>query len=553
MIVRFRDLRIAVRLGLLGVILLAATVIVGLGGWRGLTRTHELQVRSATTAAQFAAAVDAARIAQVDFKKQVQEWKDLLLRGADAVSFKKYHEAFIAQAHAVDRDLAALKRQMSELGLDTRGVDSAIATHADLGTKYLAAIGHYDAKDEKSVHVVDALVVGIDRAPTAAIDGLVAEMKHEAEAASARIDEQSRAAFGEACMLLVSVVLSAMVAGAVLVWLLAYSITAPLGRAVKVAEAVAEGDLSTEIVAAGGDETGKLLCALAAMNGQLRNVVSVIRAGSTEISASTRQIASGNQDLSQRTSEQAAALEETASSMQSFTNSVNANATRARDASRLAKSASDIARQSGTAMSEAVGAMTQVQDVASRITEITETMDRIATQTHILALNASVEAARAGEAGKGFNIVAAEVQALARSSRTASSEIRALIEESVTIIENGTQIISRTESMVGKLLDSVADVTETVESIATLSMEQADGILQVNRAVRQMDEVTQNNAALVEEAAAAADTVQLRARSLVQSVEFFKLSSQETAHGSAVPGASQASTPMALRPRLEAA
>lgn len=528
---RFRDLRIAVRLGLLGVILLTATVIVGLGGWRGLTRTHDLQVRSTETAARFAAAVDTARVAQVDFKKQVQEWKDLLLRGADPAVFNKQHDAFVTQAHAVDMDLATLKREMGELGLDTHGVDTAIATHADLGTKYLAAIQHYDAKDEKSVHVVDGLVKGIDRAPTAAIDGLVAGMKHEADAASKRISEQSSAAFRQACMLLASVVLSAMIAGAALVWLLAYSITVPLGRAVKVAEAVAEGDLSTDIAATSRDETGKLLTALAVMNTQLRNVVGVIRAGSTEISASTRQIAMGNQDLSQRTSEQAAALEETASSMQAFTNSVNANAMRANEASRLAKSACDIARQSGAAMSEAVGAMTQVQDVASRITEITETMDRIATQTHILALNASVEAARAGEAGKGFNIVAAEVQALARSSRTASSEIRALIEESVTIIGSGTQVISQAESMVGKLLDSVDDVTETVASIAALSVEQADGIQQVNSAVRQMDEVTQHNAALVEEAAAATGSVQMRARLLVESVEFFKLDGKQAAHG----------------------
>lgn len=529
MTLRFRDLRIAVRLGLLGVILLTATVIVGLGGWHGLTRTHDLQVRSTQIAARFAAAVDTARVAQVDFKKQVQEWKDLLLRGADAAVFNKQHDAFIVQAHAVDTDLATLKREMGELGIDTHGVDVAIATHADLGKQYLSAIQHYDAKDEKSVHVVDGLVKGIDRAPTTAIDGLVAGMKHEAEAASKRIDEQSSAAFQQACMLLASVVLSAMIAGAILVWLLAYSITAPLGRAVKVAEAVAEGDLSSEIATTSRDETGKLLAALAAMNAQLRNVVSVIRAGSTEISASIRQIAIGNQDLSQRTNEQAAALEETASSMQSFTNSVNTNATRANEASRLAKSASDVARQSGAAMSEAVGAMTQVQDVAGRIAEITETMDRIATQTHILALNASVEAARAGEAGKGFNIVAAEVQSLARSSRTASSEIRALIEESVTIIGSSTQIISHAESMVGKLLDSVADVTETVESIASLSQEQANGIQQVNSAVRQMDEVTQNNAALVEEAAAATGSVQMRARSLVESVEFFKLDGKQMA------------------------
>lgn len=549
---RFRDFPIAVRLGLLGVVMLAATVIVGFGGWRGLVRTHDLQVRSAETAAQFAAVVDTARVAQVDFKKQVQEWKDLLLRGGDAEKFKKYHDAFVAQAHAVDADLATLKHQMAELGLDTQGVDNALATHAELGEKYLAAIQHYDAKDEKSVHVVDGLVAGIDRAPTTAIDALVAGMKKEADAASKRIDIQSRAAFSEACMLLASVVLCAMIAGALLVWLLAYSITTPLSRAVKVAQAVAEGDLSTEVVATSRDETGRLLAALGVMNKQLRNVVSVIRAGSTEISASTRQIAAGNQDLSARTSEQAAALEETSSSMQEFTTNLNTNAVRAHEARRLAESASHTALQSGAAMSEAVDAMTHVQNVANRITEITETMDRIATQTHILALNASVEAARAGEAGKGFNIVAAEVQGLARSSRTASREIRTLIEESVTIIASGTQIIGRAESMVGKLLNSVDDVTKTVDAIATLSMEQASSIQQVNRAVHQMDEVTQNNAALVEEAAAAADTVQVRARSLVESVEFFKLGGKEATGDSMAP-THRVESKLLSRPQLEAA
>lgn len=542
---RFRDLRIAVRLALLGVVMLTAAIIVGFGGWRGLVRTHDLQVRSTETAAKFAAAVDTARIAQVDFKKQVQEWKDLLLRGSDAGNFKKYHDAFIEQSNAVDTDLTALKQQMAELGIKTDGVDAAVATHTELGTKYLAAIEHYDAKDAKSVHVVDGLVAGIDRAPTTAIDGLVAGMKKDAAAASKQIDVESNQAFNDACILLATVVLCAMVAGAILIWLLAYSITAPIARAVKVAQAVAEGDLSTPVVVNSHDETGKLLAALDTMNSQLRQVVNTIRASSTEISASTRQIASGNQDLSARTSEQAAALEETSASMQEFTNSVNANAIRAHEASRMAGSVTDVARQSGAAMSDAVNAMTQVQDVANRINEITETMDRIATQTHILALNASVEAARAGEAGKGFNIVAGEVQALARSSRTASSEIRKLIEESVTIIGSSTQMISHAESMVGKLLGSVDNVTDTVNTIATQSTEQAHNIQQVNRAVQQMDEVTQRNAALVEEAAAAADTVQVRARSLVESVAFFKLGDNKkdfakpvTARSSTLPSAS---------------
>lgn len=548
---RFRDLRIALRLALLGVVMLIAAIIVGLGGWRGLVRTHDLQVRSTDTAAKFAAAVDTARVAQVDFKKQVQEWKDLLLRGSDPDNFKKYHDAFVEQSDAVNTDLARLKQQMAALGIKTDGVDQAVATHAELGTKYLAAIEHYDAKDAKSVHVVDGLVAGIDRAPTTAIDGLVAGMKQDAATASKRIDVESSQAFNAACMLLATVLLCAMAAGTILIWLLAYSITAPIARAVKVAQAVAEGDLSTQVVVDSRDETGKLLAALDSMNGQLRQVVNTIRAGSTEISASTRQIASGNQDLSARTSEQAAALEETSASMQEFTNSVNANAIRAHEASRMAGSVTDVARQSGTAMSDAVSAMTQVQDVANRINEITETMDRIATQTHILALNASVEAARAGEAGKGFNIVAGEVQALARSSRTASSEIRKLIEESVTIIGSSTQMISHAESMVGKLLGSVDNVTDTVNTIASQSSEQAHNIQQVNRAVQQMDEVTQRNAALVEEAAAAADTVQVRARSLVESVAFFKL--DESRKEAAKVVATRASIRSSGSPELAAA
>ncbi|MFK2877081.1 methyl-accepting chemotaxis protein [Rhodanobacter hydrolyticus] len=524
---RLRDLRIALRLGLLGFVMLVATAVVGFGGWQGLERTHELQIRATHTATAFAAAVDTARVAQVDFKKQVQSWKDTLLRGATPEAFKKYHDQFGTSSQAVDRDLASLKQQMTALGLDSRGVDAALSTHAELQKRYEDALQKYNGSKPESVHVVDALVAGMDRPPTDAIDALVAGMKDQAAAEGRSIDAESEDAYRGAWHLLAAVVFCALVACTLLIWLLAYSITMPIHRAVKMAEAVADGDLRTRIESASRDETGQLLAALDRMNRQLLQVVGTIRKGSHEISSSTNQIASGNHDLSSRTSEQAAALEETAASMQEFTESVNANAMRAQQAAQLAAGASNVARESGAAMSEAVKAMERVQDVSGRINEITETMAKIATQTHILAINASVEAAHAGEAGKGFNVVASEVQSLARSSRAASDQIRALIEESISIIDGSTQRIGHAEAMVGKLLGSVDEVVDTVNSIALQSREQATGIQQVNQAVSQMDEVTQSNAALVEEAAAAAEAVQLRAGSLVRSVAFFKVDEEE--------------------------
>ncbi|BFI95296.1 MAG: methyl-accepting chemotaxis protein [Rhodanobacter sp.] len=525
---RLRDLRIALRLGLLGLVMLLATAVVGYGGWRGLQRTHELQIRATRTATAFAAAVDTARVAQVDFKKQVQNWKDTLLRGASPVAFKKYHDEFIERSHAVDQDLLSLKQQMTALGVDNRGVDAALATHAELQKRYDAALLKYDGKKPETTHVVDSLVAGMDRPPTNAIDALVAGMKDKAAADGRSIEAESERAYLGAWHLLAAVVLCALVACALLIWLLAYSITMPIQRAVKVAEAVADGDLRMRIEAASRDETGQLLAALDRMNRQLLQVVGTIRKGSNEISSSTHQIASGNHDLSSRTSQQAAALEETAASMQEFTESVNTNASRAQHAAQLAAGASDVARESGAAMGEAVQAMKRVQEVSGRINEITGTMARIASQTQILAINASVEAAHAGAAGKGFNVVASEVQSLARSSRAASDQIRSLIEESISIIAGSTERIGHAESMVGKLLGSVEHVVDTIGSIARQSQEQAAGIQQVNQAVRQMDEVTQSNAALVEEAAAAAEAVQSRAGSLVRSVAFFKLDDSDS-------------------------
>jgi methyl-accepting chemotaxis protein len=515
--------RIATRLAALGLLLLLATLLVGAEGWRGLARTHAFQVQAAQTSQAYATAADTARIAQVDFKRQVQEWKDLLLRGGDVAEFDKHRKAFIAMADAVRGDLGRLRAQMAALGLPLDGVDDALKVHAGLRETYVAALARYSSAHPDSAHVVDGLVKGIDRAPTAAIDGIVERVRAASASSARQLEAASRTVYHDVLVLLAVVAGLAVFLGVVTTLLLARSITRPIAHAVVVAEAVAGGDLSSEIHAEGRDETAHLLQAMARMNTQLRGVVAGIRQGAHEISQATGEIAEGNLDLSSRTSEQAAALEETASSMQEFTSGVHANAANAREARTAAEQSLRGAREGEVAMHDAIDAMDRIMAVSGRITDITETIERIASQTHILALNAAVEAARAGDAGKGFHIVAGEVRLLAAHSKAAAGQIRVLVEASGEAIATGTQRIAHAGDRIETLAHDVDRVTHAVRAIATLSDTQASGILQVNEAVRQIDEVTQSNSALVEEAAAAADAVKMRAAALVESVAYFRL------------------------------
>lgn len=526
---RLNRFRIGLRLAALGSLLLMATALVGLGGWAGLSRMYRFQTEATTTSAAYARAADDARVAQVEFKKQVQEWKDLLLRGADPAAYAKYRGAFLARSQEVHKDLTALRGRLQALGSNVAGVDQALATQAELQRAYLSALGQFDGKNPQSAHVVDGLVKGIDRAPTQAIDGIVAQVQRDQANAVQRIDRDSLADYRLACWMLLAITVCATLSGAFVTVLLTRSITLPIGRAVSLAEAVAAGDLSSSIRAEGEDETAKLLAALARMNHQLHDVVTRIRGGARDISAATVQIAAGNTDLSARTSEQAAALEETVSSMQEFTRTVRANADGARGAQERAQVSLDAAQETRAAMDHAVDAMTLIGEASHRISEITDMLDRLAMQSHILALNATVEAARAGEAGKGFNIVAGEVRALASQSKAAAREIRELVAQSAATVETGADRISRAGQLIRELGQSVEGVSGVVGTIALVSNDQATDIDQVNRAIRQIDLVTQSNSALVEEAAAAAEAVKSRAQELVQSVAFFRLGTDEEA------------------------
>jgi methyl-accepting chemotaxis protein len=285
---------------------------------------------------------------------------------------------------------------------------------------------------------------------------------------------------------------------------------------------IAQGDLTVPVDLKNNDQSS-LLYAIKAMRDSIATIVGQVRSGTDTIATASSQIAAGNIDLSSRTEEQASSLEETASSMEELTSTVKQNADNARQANQLAVSASEVALKGGVVVSQVVHTMASINDSSKKIVDIISVIDGIAFQTNILALNAAVEAARAGEQGRGFAVVATEVRNLAHRSAAAAKEIKALIGDSVDKVAVGSKLVFEAGSTMDEVVASVRRVTDIMGEITAASLEQSAGIEQVNRAIAQMDQVTQQNAALVEEAAAAAESMQDQAGNLSQVVSVFKL------------------------------
>ncbi len=315
--------------------------------------------------------------------------------------------------------------------------------------------------------------------------------------------------------------------------LLVRSIGRSLEQAIAASDAVARGDLSARVEVQGRHEIARLLGSLERMRSSLAEVVAGVRRDAEGVATASSQIAQGNSDLSSRTEEQASALQQTAASMEQFGSTVQQNSSNARQADQLAREASAVAARGGAMVAEVVQTMQGINESSRRIGEITAVIDSLAFQTNILALNAAVEAARAGEQGRGFAVVAGEVRNLAQRSAQAAREIKELILNSLTRVDQGSALVGKTGAAVDELVRAIHQVSSVVGGISAASLEQSAGVAQIGAAVGQMDRATQHNAALVEETAAAAASLRQQAAQLVQSVAVFRLGGDTNASGQA--------------------
>ena len=374
----------------------------------------------------------------------------------------------------------------------------------------------------------------------------VEQMKVQAELASEKA-ALAASTYAETRTMMIVLGLVILAASAALARWITRSITQPVRQALDVADAVAAGDLTSKIEVQGDCEVAHLLKALKSMNEQLVATVGTVRSSSESIATASSQVAAGNLDLSARTEQQAGSLEETASSMEELTSTVRQNADNARQANTLADTASGVAARGGQVIQEVVQTMEQIHAASSKIVDIISVIDGIAFQTNILALNAAVEAARAGEQGRGFAVVAGEVRNLAQRSAAAAREIKGLIGDSSERVEAGSRLVKDAGSTMEEIVTSVRHVADILNEISSASHEQSAGIQQINEAVTQMDGVTQQNAALVEQAAAASQSLQEQAGRLTEAVAVFRLDAHA---GNTARAASVVASPS---PRLPAA
>jgi methyl-accepting chemotaxis protein len=520
---KITNLKIGTRLGTafgLVLVLMIALALLGLArmahiqqSLHGIVDDNNLQIKSIIEMRQavMSVALTSRNMAMMSDADQVEDEFDKI--GDDREEYN---------AHA--ENMARMVK--SEAGKALLGKIAAARAATEPLTDKAVALAR-EAKHEQAVAVLIGEVRPQQKKWIGALDEMVRSQEKAADEAAVAAD----ASYKTARLLTLIITAAALVMGVASAWAVTRSITAPLHEAVALARRVSDGDLTAQIRVSSKDEVGQLMQALSDMNASLMKIVGQVRGGTETIATASRQIAAGNLDLSSRTEQQASSLEETASAMEQLTATVKQNGDHASQANQLAQAASHVAVKGGTVVSQVVETMGSINHSSRKIVDIIGVIDGIAFQTNILALNAAVEAARAGEQGRGFAVVATEVRNLAQRSAAAAKEIKQLIGASVEKVDVGAKLVDQAGATMAEIVASVKLVTDLMGEIAGASAEQTMGIEQVNQAIGQMDEATQQNAALVEQAAAAAASLQDQAGTLAQVVSVFKLEGGQVALG----------------------
>lgn len=513
-------LKISTRLGVgFTVILLGMVAILALGGWLSTKNRREMVEGMALSSQKgiYAEEIKGTLLEQALLIRNIGLQTDLgaieknkqILKQKQAL-YKENRERLLAT------DLNETERSL------LNKVDS-LYEQAEVPSKQAMKM-MLEFNGEEAVKLINEKIDPLQQQTVAEINKLVAMQnsadKHMAEEAEQKGQKIIAFTFGVVALI--------TLAGAAFAVLLTRSITQPLREAITIAKRVAAGELTTQDAPEGHDEISELMRALKEMNDNLIHIVQQVRQGTDAIAVAASEISAGNANLSQRTESQAGALEETASSMEEITATVKHNADNARQANHLVTAASEQATKGGAEVAKVVDTMNSIQESSRKIVDIISVIDSIAFQTNILALNAAVEAARAGEQGRGFAVVASEVRNLAQRSAGAAKEIKQLINDSVEKVQNGARLVDGAGTTMKEIVRSVKHVADIMQEITAAGQEQSSGIEEVNRAITQMDEMTQQNAALVEQAAAAAESMDEQAGALAETVSAFKLSGQQT-------------------------
>ena len=510
-----KNLRIGVRLGLGFVVVVALMIAIA---FIGITRLGALNDGTNIIVNDRAPKVVMAHEFIVEINTIARAARNVLLL-TDQAEIKKEVDRIVAS-----RKVAAELTDKLEKSLDSQRGRELFKDVAALRKTYVGLTATFMklASEGKKDESLKLLMTDMRPVQTAYLDALNKFIVFQIElmkTAGADAQDSYKLAF----MLMLALSVAAVVVAFLVAFFTTRSITRPMDEAVKVAQTVAKGDLTSRIEVNSTDETGQLLQALKDMNESLVRIVGEVRSSTDTITTAAGQIAVGNMDLSSRTEEQASSLEETASSMEEMTSTVRQNSDNARQANQLASTASEVAVKGGIVVSQVVETMLSINESSRKMSDIITVIDGIAFQTNILALNAAVEAARAGEQGRGFAVVATEVRSLAQRSASAAREIKTLIDDSVSKVGEGSKLVEQAGMTMDEVVESIRRVNDIMGEMTAASREQSDGIEQINQAVIQMDTVTQQNAALVEEAAAAAESLQDQAIALTNVVGVFKL------------------------------